>query len=91
MTILPKVEADGKTFTITVPNKFTEQDFMNLRPRIEHHLRTTLSNDGIKMTIVVEEMHDSTRYLSPREQYSALPSHPPLLAQPTNNFDLDLN
>lgn len=91
MTILPKVEADGKTFTITVPNKFTEQDFMNLRPRIEHHLRTTLSNDGIKMTIVVEEMHDSTRYLSPREQYSELLSHHPLLEQFTKNFDLDLN
>lgn len=90
MTILPKVETDGKTFTITVPNKFTEQDFANLRPRIEHHLRDALSNPEIKMAIIVEETHDSTRYLSPREQYSELLSHHPLLEQFTKDFDLDL-
>ena len=90
MTIHPQADADGKTFTITVPNQFTEQDFTNIRPRIERHLRTALSNADIKMTITLEETHDSARFLSPREQYNELLSHHQILEQFTKDFDLDL-
>lgn len=91
MTIYPKAEDDGKTFTICVPNEFTRQDFQGIRPRIEQHLRSTLSNEEIKMEIKLEETHETTRYLSPREQYNELVTQHPLLEQFTKVFDLDLS
>lgn len=91
MTIHPKAEDDGKTFTICVPNEFTRQDFQGIRPRIEQHLRSTLSNEEIKMEIKLEETHETTRYLSPREQYNELVTQHPLLEQFTKVFDLDLS
>ena len=90
-TLHPTLNADGTTFTVSVPNKLVEQDLQQLRQRIEAYMRNTLRNDALTMVLTVQDAPETVRFLTPREQYAELLKQHDMLKQFTQAFDLDLN
>ena len=89
-TMLPTLEADGTTFSVSVANSLIESDLKKKKPAIESYIRSKLHNSRIAMQIVIAEGATSTRLLTPRQQYEEMVQQNPSLKQLMETFELDL-
>ena len=88
--LLPKLDEDGVTFTVSVANNLIEADLRKKKPAIEAYMRKELHNSRIAMDIAISEAAVSSRLLSPREQYEKMAEMNPALNLLMSTFDLDL-
>ena len=88
--MLPTLEADGTTFTVSVANTLIESDLKKQKQAIERYVRNKLHNSRLTMQIVIAEAATSTRLLTPRQQFEEMAAQNPSLKQLMETFDLDL-
>lgn len=88
--IRPKLASDGITISITVSNQFVEKDFNEIRPHLLNFLKGKFNNRNLSMNILLQEAPESTRFLSPHEQYERMKEKNSSLSMLSEVFDLDL-
>ncbi len=88
--LLPHLEEDGVTFSVSVANNLIESDLRKKKSAIEAYMRKELHNSRVTMEIVVSEAAVSARLLTPRQQYEEMVKENPNLQLLMSTFDLDL-
>ena len=90
LNIKPKLIGDT-TFEVGVDNNMVEKYMLQLRPRIESHLREHLHNRKITMTIRVLEAKEVVRAYSPVERFMLMSKKNPKLMKMREMFGLELS
>ena len=90
LNIKPKLIGDT-TFEVGVDNNMVEKYMLQLRPRIESHLREHLHNRKITMTIRVLEAKEVVRAYSPVERFMLMSKKNPKRMKMREMFGLELS
>jgi len=88
--MMPVLQADGTTFTVSVTNNLIEADLKKHKSAIETFMHQQLQNSRIAMEITIAEAAVSERLLTPRQQYDEMAKSNPSLKKLFETFDLDL-
>ena len=88
--LLPHLEEDGVTFSVSVANNLIESDLRKKKSAIEAYMRKELQNSRVTMEIIVSEAAVSARLLTPRQQYEEMVKENPNLQLLMSTCDLDL-
>lgn len=73
-----------------LPNKLMGEQLERLRPRLLKHLRETLNNFSIDLTIVIEEVATKKFVYTPQEKYNKLKELNPNIEYLRSVFKLDV-
>ncbi len=86
---LPKL-GDNFEITLDLPNSLMSGQVEKERPKLMKHLRESLNNFGISLSIIVNEKVTKKFAYTPQEKYSKLLEKNPALALLKEAFKLDL-
>ena len=86
---LPVLKDDFK-ISLTLPNTLMQDQIEKEKPKLIKHLRTTLNNYGIQLSIIVNETVAKKFAYTPQEKYAKLLEKNPAMAKLKEAFKLDV-
>ena len=86
---LPVLNDDFK-ISLTLPNTLMQDQIEKEKPKLIKHLRTTLNNYGIQLSIIVNETVEKKFAYTPQEKYAKLLEKNPAMAKLKEAFKLDV-
>jgi len=86
---LPVLNDDFK-ISLTLPNTLMQDQIEKEKPKLIKHLRTTLNNYGIQLSIIVNETVEKKFAYTPQEKYAKLLEKNPAIAKLKEAFKLDV-
>ncbi len=81
---------EGFTISLTLPNTLMQDQIEKEKPKLIKHLRTTLNNYGIELSILVNETVVKKFAYTPQEKFSKLLEKNPAMARLKDVFKLDV-
>ena len=81
---------EGFKISLTLPNTLMQDQIEKEKPKLIKHLRSTLNNYGIQLTIIVNETVTKKFAYTPQEKYAKLLEKNPAMAKLKEVFKLDV-
>ena len=82
---------DAYNFEVTVDNDIVAKEFNDLKPALLQHMRTTLKNSHITMSIRLSEKQEKVLLYSKKDRYQYMAQKNHVLEELRQNFGLELD
>lgn len=88
MELMQPTLINRDTIEVVVGNHQVERDMLQLKPRVERHMRNGIGNSSLTLKIRVATEKEARKYMSPAERFKAMCERNPSLMKMQKEFNL---
>lgn len=88
MELMQPTLINRDTIEVVVGNHQVERDMLQLKPRVERHMRNGIGNSSLTLKIRVATEKEARKYMSPAERFKAMCERNPSLIKMQKEFNL---